>query len=527
VYVPVRPLGRGPSAAVDLARAPDGRLVALKRIPLAGSPAERATARQRLRREAEVLTSLAIDGIVPLIEVIDRDDEIVLVEPYLAGGSLADRVRADGPVPAGEVHRIARSLFPVLAHLHRAGVVHRDVTPGNVLFDDAGRPHLADFGIARTRDLTAGLTPVGHVVGTPSFIAPEQARGDAAVPATDIYALGATLRFALTGMPPHGIGDPATLARRAAAGTIEPLPPTTDPATRHLLDAMCRLDPADRPAAATLAAGVEGTTAVAVPPPLPRPAPVVPPPPPPPPPPVDRTGDGSGRHAPAGVTGSARRWPTWVAGGLAAAALLAVGFVLGTRLPAGGPVADDGRPPVVDTTGGGATGGDQAAAPTTSTTACAALPYQGCADERPAPNTDGTACLPGWFDHDGDPATGCEAPYDGIDDGTVLTGRLSGTIVPDGDVDRLLVPLDDRFQLFCDGVVRLTLTAPAGLALELTAFDDGRSVGSIRVAGGETGTLVLREPSCFGDDSTVLEVVIRAVAGRSAEPWTLERSGSW
>jgi tRNA A-37 threonylcarbamoyl transferase component Bud32 len=486
VHETVRVLGRSPHSTVELVRAGDGRFVARKRVPAESLGPDREAATRRLRREAEVLTGLGIDGVVPLLEVADAGDELVLVMPYLEGGSLADRV-ARSPLPPAAVHRVAAELLPTLARLHRAGVLHRDITPSNVLFDADGRAHLADFGIAWRGDLTAGLTPAGTVVGTPSFIAPERARGEPARAASDVYSLGATLRFAASGMPPHGVGDLATVARRAAAGAVEPLPPGVDAATRALLDAMCAPDPDERPTAAALAGGPEGTDSL----------------------PVAR-----GR----------RPWRVAVAAAAAGVALLGAGMALGAVV-----LGDDDAAARAD--GGGevfAGPGTVAVteAPTPSTTACVDLPYQPCGAPRPAPFTDGTRCVEGRFDHDGDPANGCEAVPDGVDDAEV-DDVLAGTIVPEGDVDRVLVPVPDRFQLFCDGRLRLALTAPEGVVLELTAFDDGEPVGSARAAAGAPGELVLDEPSCGGDDSTTLEVVIRAVEGRSAGEWVLERDGSF
>src|SRR5262245_19882304 len=172
---------------VELGVAPDGTRVALKRVALHGSTAALDAARARIRREAEVLDRLDHEGIVGLVEVVDDGDDVILVMPLLDGGNLADRVAADGPLPAAEVAAIADRLLRALAAAHRAGVVHRDVKPANVLFDSTGTAHLADFGIATARDVTAGLTELATAIGTPGFLAPEQARGEAAGPAADVF----------------------------------------------------------------------------------------------------------------------------------------------------------------------------------------------------------------------------------------------------------------------------------------------------------------------------------------------------
>jgi serine/threonine protein kinase len=258
-YERVARLGRGGMGVVDLGRREDGTEVALKRLTLHGSADDMARARQRIEREAEVLARLDHPNIVGLLEVIDDGDEVTLVMPYLTGGTLAERVTNDGPVPADEVDRIADALGSALADAHRAGVVHRDIKPGNVLFDAHGVPHLADFGVASSRDDTAGLTVIGTVVGTPGFMAPEQARGEGAGPASDIFALGATLLYAATGEGPYGKGAGELLMVRAAQGKVRPIPRSLPSGLRQRLAAM--LDPrADkRPSAAALVGGPAGT----------------------------------------------------------------------------------------------------------------------------------------------------------------------------------------------------------------------------------------------------------------------------
>jgi hypothetical protein len=165
--------------------------------------------------------------------------------------------------------------------------------------------------------------------------------------------------------------------------------------------------------------------------------------------------------------------------------------------------------------------------PTTPTTACVDLRYLPCGQTEPAAGTDGTACLSPRVDHDEDPANGCEAVPDEIDDAELTDGEIRGTIVPIGDVDKVLVPLPDRWQLFCDARVRLSLTAPEGLDLEMQIFNEGDDIGTVDVPAGQTAVAEMSEPSCASDDSTTLEVVIRSVGGRSADEWILEKDGSW
>jgi len=469
-------LGQGGMGVVDLARDAEGRLVALKRLTLHGSADEIARARQRIAREAEVLTRLHHPNVVELLDVVEEGEELTLVMPYLTGGTLADRVSRHGPAPAEEVARLLEALASALAAAHRAGVVHRDIKPANVLFDEHGVPHLADFGVASTREHTAGLTVTGTVVGTPAFMAPEQARGEEAGQAADVFSLGATLRWAATGEGPYGRGTPDLLVVRAAAGKVQPLPRSLPSALRQRLQAMLDPRPERRPSAAALAGGPQGTRVVQ-------------------------------------AVAPRRRWrrsATWAAG----AALVVAGLVAA--------VAVSSRET------GSAAGPTSTTAATSTTEPCLDLPYQPCGQDEPAPNTDGRRCLEDHEDYDGDPSNGCEAEPDGIIDGTPLRDRIEGTIVPRDDVDVLSVEVADERQLLCDGRLRLTLTAPPGVTLRLQVLEDGELLGEATSADGVPATVTLREPECLFDDSTTLQVRVEPIGSdRTAEPWVLERSGSF
>ncbi len=237
---------------VDLARDGDGNRVAMKRITLHGSASEILQARQRLLREASVLRRLHHPNVVRLLDVVEEDDEIVLVMPYLPGGNLSERVSQHGPAPAEEVDRLGQRLLGALAEAHAAGVIHRDVKPANVLFDERGEPCLADFGLAHTWDQTRGLTVTGMVVGTPGFMSPEQTRDEPLTPASDIFSLGATLLFAATGHGPFGTGDPGLLMVRAASGKIEKVPKAVPAFLRRRLATMLDPRPERRPTAVDL-----------------------------------------------------------------------------------------------------------------------------------------------------------------------------------------------------------------------------------------------------------------------------------
>jgi hypothetical protein len=457
---------------VDLARAADGTEVALKRLTLHGSADDMARARQRIEREAEVLTRLRHPNIVELLDVIEEGDEVTLVMPYLTGGTLADRVTRHGPAPAEEVLQLTGALSGALAAAHRAGIVHRDIKPANVIFDGDGVPHLADFGVASSRDDTVGLTAVGTVVGTAGFMAPEQARGEATGHPADVFALGATLLYAATGEGPYGRGAPDLLMVRAAQGKVQPIPRALPPTLRRALQAMLDPRPERRPSAAALAGGPEGTT-------------------------VRR------------VVGARRRWPLWTgAGGAVAVAALVAGVMVASR--------ETGSAPPRSTT------------TSTSTTTCTPLPYQPCGQAEPALNTDGSACLTGFDDYDDDPRNGCEAAPDSVADGSPLTTEVQANIVPRDDVDTFTMEVGDGSQLLCDGRFTVTLTAPAGSSLRLEVLDGETVLGQTTSADGVAASVALDEPRCFADDSTTLVARVSPIGSdRTAAPYRLARHGSF
>ena len=472
-YERVARLGRGGMGVVDLGRGADGTEVALKRLTLQGSTDDIARARQRIEREAEVLTRLDHPNIVELLEVVQDDDEVTLVMPYLTGGTLAERVTRHGPAPADEVGKLADALAGALAEAHRAGIVHRDIKPGNVLFDADGVPHLADFGVASSRDDTAGLTVIGTVVGTPGFMAPEQARGERVAQASDVFALGATLLYAATGEGPYGKGSPELLMVRAAQGKVRPIPRGLPSDLRQRLQAMLDPRPERRPSAAAVVGGPAGTL-------------------------VRRR-----------VTTPRRRWPARAAAGGVAAVALVAGVVVASR-----ETGDPGPP-----------------SPTTSTEGCTDLPYQPCGAASPAPGTDGRACLAGFEDYDEDPDDGCEAAADRLPDDVDFpegADPLEATIVPRDDVDTFALPVGDGSQLLCDGRFTVQVTAPAGMTIRLEVLDDGELLGEATSADGVPAAVVLREREClFSEARTLVARVSPIGTDRSGDPYRIERSGSF
>jgi serine/threonine protein kinase len=238
------------------------RAVALKRLhsPV-GLPEDDADlARERAMREARITARLHHPNAVPVYDVVDADGAPCLVMQYLPSRSLHEVLAADGTLDPREAARIGAGIAGALASAHEAGIVHRDVKPGNILLTTTGTPLLTDFGISRSRG-DASLTVTGLLTGTPAYLAPEVARGEESTPAADVFALGATLYAAVEGTPPFGVGDnPMALLHQVASGRIDP-PRRAGPLER-VLGRMLAADPEARPlmaeAAAALAAVARG-----------------------------------------------------------------------------------------------------------------------------------------------------------------------------------------------------------------------------------------------------------------------------
>jgi serine/threonine protein kinase len=222
-YEIVGKLGRGGMGVVYQARQTAlKRLVALKMI-LSGDyagPDELA----RFRIEAEALARLQHPNIVQIHEVGDVGGAPYFSLEFCAGGSLEARLNGS-PMPPREVARLVEVLADAIEAAHEAGIVHRDLKPGNVLLAADGTPKIADFGLAKKLDEGTGQTATGAILGTPSYMAPEQAagKGKTVGPAADIYALGAMLYELLTGRPPFVAGTPLDVYLQVLSQ--EPVPP--------------------------------------------------------------------------------------------------------------------------------------------------------------------------------------------------------------------------------------------------------------------------------------------------------------
>src|SRR5215831_9579752 len=231
-------LGRGGMGVVYRARHLRlGRLVALK-MALAGSYAG-PHERERFRREAEAVAALRHPNVVQVYDVGDADGRPYFTMELMEGGSLARKLTG-APQPPRQTAALLATLAGAVQAAHEAGVVHRDLKPGNVLLTADGTPKVADFGLARRLDADERLTLSGAVLGTPSYTAPEQARGDrgAVGPRTDVYALGAILYECLTGRPPFRAGAAAATLQQVVAD--DPVPPRRlNPSVPADLETIC------------------------------------------------------------------------------------------------------------------------------------------------------------------------------------------------------------------------------------------------------------------------------------------------
>jgi serine/threonine-protein kinase len=195
-------LGRGGMGVVYRARELSlGRIVALKRLPEGAAPSAPDVA--RFRAEATAAAQLDHPHIVPLFAVDSHDGQPYFLMKYIEGTTLAKRLAA-GPLDPRESAALLAPICRAVQYAHEHGVLHRDLKPANILIDAADHPFVTDFGLAKRVDVPSSLTHTGAILGTPSFMPPEQAAGTRGVigPASDVYSLGAILYQMLTGRPP-------------------------------------------------------------------------------------------------------------------------------------------------------------------------------------------------------------------------------------------------------------------------------------------------------------------------------------
>ena len=238
-YTLTRRLGAGGMAEVwEAADELLHRRVAVKIVR--GALAESPEFASRFLREARLAALLQHSGIVAVFDVGLERDALYVVMPVLSGGSLSERLAV--PVDDATALSWLRTLASALDYAHGKGVVHRDVKPLNVLFDEAGSPHLSDFGLAKGLDEATQLTQTGMILGTPLYMSPEQAMGTPAGPAADQYSLGIVAYRLLAGRLPFEKEPTPVLLRRTAFEEMPPpssirpsLPPAIDAVFERVL----------------------------------------------------------------------------------------------------------------------------------------------------------------------------------------------------------------------------------------------------------------------------------------------------
>jgi serine/threonine protein kinase len=442
-YRLINRIGTGGMGVVYLVTGPDGSQAALKliRSELGDDPAFRA----RFRREVEAGQRV---GGVCNAKYLDADldaERPYLVTEYVPGGNLADFVAANGPLPGDQAVSLAVGLAEALVAMSSVGVIHRDLKPSNVLMGATG-PKVVDFGIVHAADGTA-LTQTGLTIGSPSWMAPEQATGQSGSVATDVFSWGATVAFANTGRSPFGEGRPDAVLYRVVhePPDLVGLDPRLEPLVRQALEK----DPARRPTPDDLLLGLVRTAVPGVVPAggadamttavLDRTwhqgAPLVPPPFLPPP------GMG-GPPAPDEEPGGRRKlWLLGVAAFVLVAALIAGGIALATKSnnkQAGSPTTTGVKSTVTTTT---ATSG----ATTTSTTAAPAATVSAQLSQVVCPTTYGVQ-----------------------PDGTPSLPSTVAKSIPSGLVNRIAVYTDAQGQM--------QILAPTGWACSASIGADGSSV---------------------------------------------------
>jgi Protein kinase domain len=243
-------LGEGGMGVVHLAHDPQGGLVAVKVLQPATT--ESVNARLRLAREVETMRRVRSAFVAEVLDADVAGEFPYIVTRYVPGPTLEAMVRSRGPLSGPGLRRLAYGTAEALTAIHAAGVVHRDLKPGNVMLTD-DRPVVIDFGIAQSPDATR-LTQTGLVMGTPGYLAPEVIEGQPSSPASDVHSWGATMAYAATGRAPYGGGGDSyqTIFYRIVSGRADlsgvpaPLVP--------LVSAALARDPAHRPSAAWLSA---------------------------------------------------------------------------------------------------------------------------------------------------------------------------------------------------------------------------------------------------------------------------------
>ena len=241
-------LGEGGMGVVHLARDPEGRAVAVKVLHPLGT--EGVNARRRLAREVETMRRVRSPYVAEVLDADVTGEFPYIVTRFVTGPTLDEMVRTRGPLSGPGLRRLGHGMAEALTAIHAAGVVHRDLKPGNVMLSD-DRPIVIDFGIAQAGDATR-LTQTGLVMGTPGYLAPEVIEGEPSSPASDVHSWGSTMVFAATGHLPFGGGSYETIFYRIISGRAD-LSGVPGPLVPVISAALAR-DPSHRPSAGWLGA---------------------------------------------------------------------------------------------------------------------------------------------------------------------------------------------------------------------------------------------------------------------------------
>lgn len=508
-YRRVRTLGSGGMGDVWLAVDVElDRQVAVKRLRVDVPGGAGGELVERMMREARVVARLKHPSIVTLYDLVRVEALPHLILEYVEGESLADRIAREGTTGWRDTARIVADTAAGLAAAHRAGVQHRDVKPGNVLIDRAGRGHLADFGIARGAEDVA-ITRAGEMIGTLAFMPPEIARQEDAGPASDVWSLGATFYAAVEGHPPFvpgGADVPAIIARLVQQ---EAPPPSRAGAASGLVTRMLASDPRLRPTADQVVVELERLLSQAPPVttgPLPSP-----PPPAPPTREVDAVAASGPHHAPTihatpaeSFAAPARRRR----GGPVAAAVLAAVLIVGGVVAY---VALQGSPGTGpdDTTDDTADSGGPTTGPTSSTSTATGAPFTtpvdlGTASGVPVVAADGSGPIY-VADTDADqvvlvdPTSGeptridvCEAPSTGI---TVLPGGTRAVVPCGGPLVQVVDGTGNVADIELDGTPAMLRSDPEGryVFAPLRAFANGS--GAVAIIDAATMTVSTTIPT--------------------------------
>ncbi|MFF5451003.1 serine/threonine-protein kinase [Streptomyces sp. NPDC012950] len=240
-------LGRGGMGTVW--RAVDetlGRTVAVKelRFPTSIDEDEKRRLITRTLREAKAIARIRNNGAVTVYDVVDEDDRPWIVMELIEGKSLADAVREDGTLTPRRAAEVGLAILDVLRSAHREGILHRDVKPSNVLIAEDGRVVLTDFGIAQVEG-DPSITSTGMLVGAPSYISPERARGHKPGPAADMWSLGGLIYAAVEGSPPYDKGSAIATLTAVMTEPVDP-PKNAGPDLEKVIYGLLAKDPAQR-----------------------------------------------------------------------------------------------------------------------------------------------------------------------------------------------------------------------------------------------------------------------------------------